>query len=89
MEEVHHHQLSINLIQTNALSVSLCVDDRRDHLEAFCQQAAAFLHIEVRRGFSLLTIRHPRPGLVDELTAGHRVLLQINAADVVQCVLED
>ena len=89
MEGVHHHQLSINLIQTNALSVSLCVDDRRDHLEAFCQQAAAFLDIEVRRGFSLLTIRHPRPGLVDKLTAGHRVLLQINAANVIQCVLED
>lgn len=89
LELVKHHQLIVNLIQTHALSVSLCVDDRRDHLEAFCQEAAAFLDIEVHRGLSLLTVRHPRPGSTGDLTEGRRMLLQIRAGDVAQYVLED
>ena len=89
LELVNIHQLSINLMQTNALSVRLCVDDRRDLLDAFCQQAAAFLDIEVHRGLSLLTIRHPRLDLLSELTEGRSILLQIRSEALAQYVLQD
>jgi len=76
-----------NLIQTGAVSLVVCLDDRPDKIEKLAGTAAAMFEVIVERGLSLLTIRHYKEALLQQLTAGKKVVLRQQSEDTVQVLL--
>ena len=88
-EMLDDQQLSINLISTEALGVKLCADDRPERVEAFCLEAAGLFEIELRRGLSMLSLRHSTAELIRSLTAGRQILMRTECPQVAQFLFGD
>jgi aspartate kinase len=76
-----------NLMQSGAVSIQLCLDDRADKLDKFAHASAEIFDVEVEKGFTLLTIRHHQPGLLDGMTTGKKIRLLQQTPDTVQALL--
>ncbi|MEP7280302.1 MAG: aspartate kinase [Bacteroidota bacterium] len=77
-----------NLIQTGAVSLVVCLDDRPDKIEKLATSAAVLFEVIVEKGLSLLTIRHYNETLLQALTAGKRVVLKQQNEDTVQVLFK-
>ena len=77
-----------NLIQTGAVSLVVCLDDRPDKIEKLAGTAAAMFEVVVEKGLSLLTIRHYNEDLLQKLTAGKKTVLRQQSVDTVQVLLK-
>jgi len=77
-----------NLIQSGAVSIQLCLDDRPEKLEKLAHAAAAVFEVEMEKGFVLLTIRHYEKNLLDGLTAGRQTKLIQQTTDTVQVLMK-
>jgi len=88
-EMLDDQQLSVNLISIEALGVKLCADDRPERVEAFCLEAAGLFEIELRRGLSMLSLRHSTAELIRSLTAGRQILMRTECPQVAQFLFGD
>ena len=73
-----------NLIQTGAVSLQLCVDDRQDKLEQLAAAASAIFDVQIEKGLELLTIRHYTDDSIARLTEGKEIVLQQKTQDTLQ-----
>lgn len=73
-----------NLIQTGAISVQLCLDDKPEKIDLLAAEASAIFNVEVEKGLSLLTIRHFTNELLEKMTAGKEVVLKQQTRQTVQ-----
>ena len=74
LESLH---IQPHLVQSGAIIVRLCVDDKGEKTQKLMEAAAALFDVEVEKGLTLLTIRHSGDELLSSLTDGHtKVLLQ-------------
>lgn len=76
-----------NLTQNGAISFLCVMDDRSDKIEKLALEAAAVLDVQVKKGLSLLTIRHYTLESVEQLIKGKTVLLRQQTPDTVQFLL--
>lgn len=76
-----------NLIQSGAVSVQLCMDNKPEKLEKFAAAAAASFDVDLEKGFTLLTIRHYKKELVEGMTAGKKIRLLQQTPETVQVLL--
>ena len=76
-----------NLIQTGAVSLQVCLDDRVDKIEKLALAAAEFFDVRVERGLTLLTIRHYNIEVLEKLTAGRQEVLRQQTPSTVQVLL--
>jgi aspartate kinase len=79
--------LSPNLTQNGAITFIAVLDDRPEKIEELALAASEFLEVQVIRGLSLLTIRHYRKELVDQLTLGRSILLRQQTPETIQMLL--
>lgn len=86
LAELH---IQANLIQTGAVRIDICVDDKADKLEKLALSASVQFDVQVEKNLSLLTIRHYKEELLQELSKGKRVRLKQQSPDTVQVVLSD
>lgn len=77
-----------NLIQTGAVSLVVCLDDRPDKIEKLALAASSFFEVIVEKGLTLLTIRHYNETLLKELTSGKQVVLRQQNEDTVQVLMK-
>jgi aspartate kinase len=77
-----------NLIQTGAVSLVVCLDDRPDKIEKLAIAAASLFEVIVEKGLSILTIRHYKEALLQELTAGKQVVLRQQNEETVQVLMK-
>jgi len=77
-----------NLIQTGAVSLVVCLDDRPDKIEKLAITASALFEVVVEKGLLLLTIRHYKESLLQQLTANHQVVLRQQSEDTVQVLMK-
>ena len=78
-------ELSIkpNLIQTAAINLQVCIDDRQDKVEHFAQMASDIFDVQLEKDLTLLTIRHYKEDLLNEmLDQKDTVLMQKNKETV-------
>lgn len=75
-----------NLTQNAAISLLCVVDDHPEKLEALALQASTLFDVTVTKDLLLLTVRHYREELVQELVGDRRVLLRQQTPDTVQIV---
>jgi aspartate kinase len=77
-----------NLVQSGAVSLMLCLDDRAEKIEKLAHAAAELFDVQVEKGLSLLTIRHYRPELLLQMTEGRAVVLQQQSTETVQVLMK-
>lgn len=77
-----------NLIQSAAISLLCVVDDKPEKVEAFALRASEFFEVSVIKNLTLLTVRHYRHDVVENLTNGFKVLLRQQTPETIQLVLE-
>ena len=73
-----------NLIQTGAVSLQLCVDDRQDKLDQLASAASAIFDVQIEKGLELLSIRHYDDATIARLAEGKQIILQQKKLDTLQ-----
>lgn len=80
-------KLKPNIMQTGAVSLQICLDDRPEKISRLAERAASIFDVELTRGLSLLTIRHYREDILNRELQGRTPMLQQMTPDTVQCVI--
>jgi aspartate kinase len=78
-----------NLVQTGAINVQLCFDDRNHKIEQFAGAASPEFDVQVEKGLSLLTIRHYNNSILNTLTQGKETVLQQQTKETVQVLYRE
>lgn len=73
-----------NLIQTGAINVQLCVDNRTDKIEQLASAAASIFDVQVEKDLNLLTIRHYNKEIFEELTKDKQIILTQRTKETIQ-----
>lgn len=77
-----------NLIQTGAISLQFCMDDRSDKIEQLAFAAAEIFDVQTEKGLTLLTIRHYNEAVLEKMTEGKTILLKQQNQDIVQVLMK-
>lgn len=77
-----------NIIQTGAVSLVICLDDRPDKIEKLALAAVNLFEVEVEKSLTLLTIRHYKNEMLEELTKGKKIVLRQQTEDTVQVLMK-
>ncbi|MBI5373655.1 MAG: aspartate kinase [Sphingobacteriales bacterium] len=83
-EQLH---IKPNLTQNGAISFLCVIDDKPEKIEKLASAAALFLDVQVKKGLSVLTVRHYNREIVEQLSGGRTVLLRQQTAETVQILL--
>lgn len=86
LAELH---IQANLVQTGAVRIDICVDDKADKIEKLALSASELFDVQVEKNLSMLTIRHYREDLLHELSKGKRIRLRQQSPETVQLVMHD
>lgn len=73
-----------NLIQTAAINIQLCMDDRQEKIDSLCTSASEIFDVQLQKDLTLLTIRHYTEELLWNMTQGKNILLTQKTKDTVQ-----
>ncbi len=73
-----------NLVQTGAISLQLCLDDKSDKIEQLAAAASTVFDVQVEKGLSLLTIRHYNQALFEKMIADKKIILTQKTPETVQ-----
>ena len=76
-----------NLTQNTAISFLCVFDDHTEKIEKLALEASGLFNVRVRKGLTLLTIRHFTQELLDKLTNGKKVLLRQQTPETVQVLM--
>lgn len=76
-----------NLIQTGAITIEICLDDRPDKIQKLALAASSIFDVQVVKDLTLLTIRHYNQETLKRLTDGKTVLLLQQDPETVQVVI--
>jgi aspartate kinase len=76
-----------NLIQTGAVTIQVCLDDRSDKIEKLAFGASDFFEVQVEKNLVLLTIRHYNEEILQKMIAGHTIELRQQSPETVQVVM--
>lgn len=72
---VEKHRLKVGLIQSSAISISICVDNSR-YLQRALDELANDYRVSYNDNLELLTIRGTNPEIIKRTTEGREILLQ-------------
>jgi aspartate kinase len=73
-----------NLIQTGAINVQLCMDDKNEKIEKLAFATNELFEIQVEKNLTLLTIRHYNESLLQQMIEGKEIVLRQQTKDTVQ-----
>ncbi|WP_086477728.1 MULTISPECIES: aspartate kinase [Arenibacter] len=85
---LHDHQMKVDLIQSSAISFSVCVDNKFGKLESLLSHLKGRFKVTCHEGVSLYTIRHFNKEAVDSLQNGREVLLEQRGRETLQLVVK-
>ena len=87
-EIFHDKKVKINLTQNAAISFSCCIDNNPEKIELLIKALHAGFKISYNEGLELLTVRHFRNGLLEELTKGRKILLEQRSDSTIQLIMK-
>ncbi|HZE83373.1 MAG TPA: aspartate kinase [Puia sp.] len=76
-----------NLMQSGAVTLQVCLDDRAEKIEKLAMSAADQFDVQVEKGLTLLTIRHYEEGILKEMTEGKQIVLRQQTEETVQVLM--
>ena len=71
---IHRHRLKVSLIQSSAVTISVCVDNTR-FVEAALDELKTHFNVSYNDHLSLLTIRGTTPQILEHAKAGRTIML--------------
>jgi aspartate kinase len=77
-----------NLTQNGAISLSLCLDDQQEKIEALALAASEWFDVQLQKGLTLLTVRHYTNETLEKLLVNKSILLEQKTPDTVQFLLK-
>lgn len=77
-----------NLLQSGAVNLQICMDDRTERIEKLASQAAEIFDVSIERGLTLLTIRHYNESTVAKLVAGRNIVLRQQTPETIQLLMK-
>jgi len=77
-----------NLMQSGAVTLQVCLDDRSDKIEKLALKASEIFDVQVEKGLSLLTIRHYDQDTVERLTKGKIIELKQQSPETIQVLMK-
>jgi len=83
------NQVKVNVMQTSALSLSVCFDQVEERFEQLYNQLKQEFNVKYNNGLSLITLRHYKFALLQQLTAGKHVLIQQTSRNTAQVVMAE
>ena len=85
------HELNIKptLIQTGAINVQVCIDNRPDKVEQLALRASEIFDVQIETDLTLLTIRHFTNDLLQEMTRNHKIILMQKTPETVQVLMAE
>jgi aspartate kinase len=81
------YKVSLNLMQTSAITFSVCVD-RADHLGSIMKELEDRYYIRFNENLRLITIRHYNQEVIERMIRGKEVLLEQRSRSTVQYVVK-
>ncbi|MDT3402076.1 aspartate kinase [Mucilaginibacter terrae] len=81
------NQVKINLLQTSALSLSVCFDLVEERFEKLLSQLNQEFNVKYNSALELITLRHYEPEVLKQLTEGKKVLLEQTSRNTAQVVV--
>jgi aspartate kinase len=78
-----------NLIQTGAISVQICLDDRPEKIEQLATTAASIFNVQIERNLQLLTVRHYTDEVFDKLTENKKIILTQKTPTTIQVLYSE
>jgi aspartate kinase len=82
-------RLHVNMMQNSAISFSVCVTDMDDKVEKFIRLVEAEFKVSLERNLSLISIRHYRKDVMENLKIGKMVLLEERSKKTFQMVVKE
>lgn len=82
------HRVKINVMQTSALSFSVCFDYKEEYFTKLLETLNQKYRTKYNENLTLITIRHYTTGTIKELTLGKTVLLEQISRNTAQMVLK-
>jgi len=79
--------LTINLMNTSAITFAFCTEMDAEKIAAFYEGLKADFAMESKEDLELLTIRHFNRSIIEELVSGKQILLENNDGETIQMVL--
>jgi aspartate kinase len=73
-----------NLIQTAAVTIQVCLDDRPEKIEKLAIGASGIFDVQVEKGLTLLSIRHYTDAVLEKMIAGKTIVLKQQLPDTIQ-----
>ena len=82
------YHIKVNMLQTSALSCSVCVDMVTDRFEKLLSTLKQAFKVKYNNNLTLITLRHYTTEAVNDLTAGKTVLMKQTSRNTAQVVLQ-
>ncbi|GAA4102671.1 aspartate kinase [Mucilaginibacter panaciglaebae] len=82
------HHIKINVMQTSALSFSVCFDYKEEYFGRLLEALNQKYRTKYNENLTLITVRHYTTGAIKELTADKTVLLEQISRNTAQLVLK-
>lgn len=83
---LHLHKMKVRSIQNSAISFSVCMENKYDHLEPLILQLKAKYDVKVDLDVKLYTIRHYNAEAIDEIEKNKTVLMKQITPETVQII---
>ena len=88
-QELDRLRLKVNMMQNTAISFALCVTDKEDRTQEFCQRIEENFKTSREKNLELITVRHYQKPLIESLKKGKIILLEQRIRETVQFVAKD
>lgn len=75
-----------NLIQTAAINLQLCLDDREEKIGQLAAMASEIFDVQIEKDLTLLTIRHYNESVLSQMLEGKTVVLLQKTKETVQAL---
>lgn len=84
----HELRIHANLIQTSAISLSICVDENKERLESVLDSFRETYVVKYNTGLEMLTIRHYTDELAKDASTGREIFLEQRSRVTLQFVMK-
>lgn len=85
---IHRHRLKVSLIQSSAVTISVCVDNTR-YVQSAMDELSAHFKVSYNDNLSLLTIRGTTPEILDKARDGRTIMLSQTTRRTARLVIKD
>ena len=85
---IHRNRLKVSLIQSSAVTISVCVDNTR-FVPAAIEQLQAHFNVSYNDRLSLLTIRGTTPEILEQAKAGRTIMLSQTTRRTARLVVKE